>query len=189
VAGKTVGVLALQGDFEAHRRFLENLGLGTRPIRKRAELEGLDGLVLPGGESTAMLRLMESEGLFEALGSLLGGGLPVLATCAGLILLARKVEPEQKSLGILDVDVRRNAYGRQLHSSIVKLRIPGRDSGDAEGVFIRAPRISRVGPGVRVLAWREDDPLLVGEGSLLAASFHPELGRAPWVHRIFLEVL
>lgn len=189
MAGKTIGVLALQGDYSAHEVFLSDLGLQTRELRTRSDLEKLDGLVLPGGESSAMLRLLEAEHLLGALEEMIVEGLPVLATCAGVILLAKRVIPEQPSFKVLDIDVRRNAYGRQLHSSIEKLsRVKG-GPGDVESVFIRAPKILRIGPEVEVLAWREDDPVLVRQDRIIAATFHPELGADPWVHRHFLEIL
>lgn len=189
MAGKTIGVLALQGDFSAHEGFLSELGLQTRRLRSASDCIGLDGLVLPGGESSAMLRLMEPENLFEILGGLIREGIPVLATCAGVILLAKKVIPEQRSLGALDVDVERNAYGRQLYSSVEKLRRAEPEAIGVEGVFIRAPKILRTGPSVEVLAWRKDDPVLVRQGAMIAATFHPELGSDGWVHSLFLDLL
>ncbi len=186
-----VGVLALQGDFAAHAARLTDLGATVSPVRTAAELARVDALVFPGGESTAMLRLMEPEDLFTALGVRLAAGLPVLATCAGVILIAAGVRPVQRSLAALDVDVTRNAYGRQLHSSVAPVRLASGLDGPAtmEAVFIRAPRIERVGLGVEVLAHRDEDPVLVRQRGVLAATFHPELGADTRVHRWFLELV
>lgn len=183
------GVLALQGDFEAHARMLQALGQSVEPVRTARELEAVEALVVPGGESTTMLRLMEAESLGERLRRRVRDGLPVLATCAGVILLAREVVPAQPSLAVLDVKVRRNAYGRQVASAVVPLRL-ARELGDPstmEGVFIRAPRIEAVGESVETLAWRDEDPVLVRQGWILAATFHPELTSDTRIHRMFLE--
>jgi pyridoxal 5'-phosphate synthase pdxT subunit len=170
-----VGVLALQGDFAEHEAALRSLGLRTVQIRRERDLGGLDGLVLPGGESTTMLKLLDVEGLWQPLGAVLRSGLPVLATCAGMILLAEQVEnPRQRSYGLLPITVSRNGYGRQFHSGSFPLRSTVLPEG-TEGIFIRAPRITRVGPDCEVLAWRDDDPVLVQRGPILAACFHPEL--------------
>jgi 5'-phosphate synthase pdxT subunit len=178
-------VLALQGDWQAHLRVLEQLGIRAGPVRTAAELAACDRLVLPGGESTAMLRLMASERLTEPLRQRLLDGMPVLATCAGVILLARGVEPQQQSLEVLDVDVLRNAYGRQVASSITPVHLQPALGAPAamEGVFIRAPRIVRVGEQVEVLGHRGDDPVLVRQGPIIAATFHPELSAA--AHRVY----
>ncbi|MBK8980439.1 MAG: pyridoxal 5'-phosphate synthase glutaminase subunit PdxT [Planctomycetes bacterium] len=174
-----VGVLALQGDYAEHEVALRRHGIVTRRVRSVAGLAGLDGLVLPGGESTTMLRLLRVEGLEEPLGALLQSGrIPVLATCAGLILCAREVEqPAQRSYGVLDCRVARNGYGRQLHSGTVPVAAE-RDSElplQFDAVFIRAPRVLDVGPRCRVLARRAGDPVLLEQGAILAACFHPEL--------------
>jgi 5'-phosphate synthase pdxT subunit len=185
-----VGVLAVQGDFAAHQASLHRLGVKTRQVRTPHDLIGIDGLVLPGGESTTMLKLLDLQGLVEPLTALVESAeLPVLATCAGLILLAREVVgPEQASLGALDLKVARNGYGRQIHSGTVALRGPGVPAGTT-GVFIRAPRILAVGAGVEVLAWRGDDPALVRCGPILAACFHPELQPEHWVTGLFVGML
>ncbi len=185
-----VGVLALQGDFAAHAARLSDLGAAAVAVRTAGELAGVDALVLPGGESTAMLRLMEPEGLLDAIGVRLAKGLPVLATCAGVILLAAGVRPAQRSLAALDVDVTRNAYGRQLHSVVAPVSLASGLGAPAvmEAVFIRAPRIDRVGRQVEVLARRDEDPVLVRQGAVLAATFHPELSADPRVHCWFLEL-
>ena len=186
-----VGVLALQGDFEAHAGILNQLGASTRRVRAATDLDDLDGLVLPGGESTAMLRLMERDRLDLAIGDKVAAGLPVLATCAGVILLARRVEPTQRSLGLLEVSVIRNAYGRQVHSSVTTIAVNGELGGPAamEAVFIRAPRIDSIGEGVQVLGRLGKDPVLVAAGRIIAATFHPELSQDHRVHSLFCRLL
>ena len=182
-----IGVLALQGDFEAHASALGEAGAEAVPVRLPAHLAGLAGLVIPGGESSALLKLAAHDGLFEALQSF-ARAMPVFGTCAGCIMLARRVlRPEQESLGVLDATVERNAYGRQVDSAILETptALPG---GPLETVYIRAPRIAAIGPGVEVLAERGDDPVLVRQGRLLAATFHPELSMDRRVHRLFLEI-
>lgn len=167
----TIGVLALQGGYAAHAAALARLGHRVLEVRAAAALAGLDGLVLPGGESSVMLKLMADEPWGAALGALVARGAPVLGTCAGLILLARQVtDPPQHSLGLLDVVVSRNAWGRQLDS------FEARDDEDRRHlVFIRAPRIRAVGPAVEVLARYRGEPVLVREGAVYGACFHPEL--------------
>lgn len=191
---KTVGVLALQGDFEAHGRALSTAGARPVYVRKAEQLRELDGLVLPGGESTTMLRLLNIEELKEPLAEF-AREKPVLATCAGVILLAREVShPAQESLGILDLAVERNGYGRQVDSRIVELE-PNADftdrtaEGKLEAVFIRAPVIHSVGPQGRILATYLDRPVLVEQGQHLAATFHPELTQDTRVHQLFLKKL
>jgi len=184
---KRVGVLALQGDFEAHKRALERAGAEGAEVRTAADLDGLDGLILPGGESTTMLKLLDDEGLFEPLRRF-GAERPIFGTCAGAILLATEVlNPSQKSLGLVDMTIERNAYGRQLESRIEKLGWGGSNNGDGlEAVFIRAPIIRRVGPGVRVLASYRGSPVLVEAGRHLVATFHPELTPDGRVHGLFV---
>ncbi|MEI9968565.1 MAG: pyridoxal 5'-phosphate synthase glutaminase subunit PdxT [Terracidiphilus sp.] len=184
----TIGVLALQGDYEAHARAFRNSGARTVLVRKPEELAGLDGLVLPGGESTTMLKFLENRGFFNALEKF-ASSKPVFATCAGSILLAREVlKPKQRSLGALDATVERNAYGRQIDSTILTLptELPG---GPLEMVFIRSPRITRVGDGVEVLAQRDGYPTLVRQGYLLACTFHPEMSADTRVQQLFLEIV
>jgi 5'-phosphate synthase pdxT subunit len=184
----TIGVLALQGDYEAHARAFAHAGARTVLVRKPEELAGLDGLVLPGGESTTMLRFLEQKGFFAELGNFISTA-PCFATCAGCILVAREVlHPKQRSLGILDATVERNAYGRQIDSTILTLstELPG---GPLEMVFIRAPRITRLGPGVEVLAQRDGSPALVRQGNLLVATFHPEMTSDTRVQKLFLEMV
>jgi len=186
-----VGVLALQGDFEAHASILEQLGVSTRQVRTATDLEGIAGLVLPGGESTTMLRLMERDRLDRVIGERITAGLPVLATCAGVILLAKRVEPAQRSLELLDVSVVRNAYGRQVHSTVATIAVNGElgQPSTMEAVFIRAPRIQSLGEGVEVLGRHGEDPVLLWAGPIIAATFHPELSRDNRVHRLFCRIL
>jgi len=186
-AAPRIGVLALQGDAEAHARALTEAGARVASILQPAQLDGLDGLVIPGGESSTLLKLAARDRMFEAL-KRFAAAMPVFGTCAGCILLARRVtRPEQPSLGVLDAIVERNAYGRQLDSTIVMLptALPG---GPLETVYIRAPRIAAIGPGVEVLARRDRDPVLVRAGRILAATFHPELSADRRVHRLFLDM-
>jgi len=190
-----VAVLALQGDFAAHAAALAGCGLPALEVRSAAQLResAPNGLVLPGGESTTMLRLMEGSRLGEAIVALTRSGVPVLATCAGVILLARQVRnPAQPSLGLLDVVVERNSYGRQLASAVVPVRtVPGcgLEADCLEAVFIRAPRVVEVGPGVEVLARRDGDPVLVRQGNILAATFHPELSPQSPVLQLFRQMV
>jgi 5'-phosphate synthase pdxT subunit len=162
-----VGVLALQGDFEAHSKMLEALGATTRAVRTPKDLEGLDGLVMPGGESTTMTLGIEREGLAEPLRTLVQSGTPVLGTCAGMIMLDRE------HLGVLDVSARRNAFGRQVQSFETDISLEG--SGAMRAVFIRAPWVEEVGEGVEVLAEVDGHPVAVRQDNVLAVAFHPEL--------------
>jgi pyridoxal 5'-phosphate synthase pdxT subunit len=193
--GPLIGILALQGDFEAHSKALERIGERSRLVKKASELDGISGLILPGGESTTFLKHLEEEGLAEPL-SRFAVSHPVFGTCAGAILLAEKVEnPAQPSLGLLHVTVRRNAYGRQLSSSIRTLDVEpelqiGPEAGTPlEAVLIRAPIIIGVAPEVRTLARLEGHSVLVRQGSLLAATFHPELTADTRVHRYFCQMV
>ena len=181
-----IGVLAIQGDYAAHAEALLDSGAEPVEIRNPEELENIDGLILPGGESTTMLKFLERRGLFESLKEF-GAARPVFGTCAGAILLARDVRhPAQRSLGLLDAVVERNAYGRQIDSAILvePTALPG---GPLEMVFIRAPRIVATGPEIEVLARREGFPVLVRHGNLLAATFHPELSSDRRIHKLFVE--
>lgn len=191
MAGKPrIGVLALQGDFEAHEQALARAGAQPSQIRNAAQLDAVDALVIPGGESTTMLKLLREEGLFDPLREF-GSRKPVFGTCAGAILLAREVSnPAQESLGLMDIGVERNAYGRQVDSRIVHLDPEDRGrltDADVEAVFIRAPIIRRVGEQARVLARYKENPVLVEDGRHLVATFHPELTADPRVHQLFLE--
>jgi 5'-phosphate synthase pdxT subunit len=174
-----IGVLALQGDFEAHLAALERAGLPARPVRTAAEIRASDGLVIPGGESTTFRTLMEGTGIEEAIREVAARGDAVLGTCAGAILLADAVtNPPGRGLGLLPITVARNAYGRQLDSAVLRLSDVDRAAlGEAplEAVFIRAPKITSAGEGVEVLARRDGDPVLVRKDNVVAATFHPEL--------------
>ncbi len=184
----TIGILALQGDFEAHARALDKAGARTALVRKAENLADCDGLIMPGGESTTMLKFLARDGFLDALREFLKTA-PCFATCAGCILLAREVlRPAQPSLGLLDVTVERNAYGRQIDSAILteETELPG---GPLEMVFIRAPRIERTGANVEVLAKRGESPTLVRQGHLLASTFHPEMTTDLRVHNLFLEMV
>lgn len=185
-----IGVLALQGDFDAHRRRLEELGAEVVLVKKPEQLDGIDGLVIPGGESSTFLKLLGEDG-FEKLKQFVRIK-PTFGTCAGAILLANDVaNPEQKGLGAIDIGVRRNAYGRQLESSIREGRLFEKKGGESpiEMVFIRAPKIERVGKGVEVLATEGNDPIVVRQGRAMAATFHPELSDDPRVHKLFLDLV
>ena len=180
-----IGILALQGDFDAHRKRLEQLGADVVLVRKPEQLEEVDAIVIPGGESSTFLKLLGDEGVKKLRHFV--HTKPTFGTCAGAILLATEVEnPKQQGLGALDIRVRRNAYGRQLESSIREGKF-----GDTplEMVFIRAPRIERVGEGVEVLASEGSDPVLVRKGKVMAATFHPELSDDTRVHRAFLDLV
>lgn len=176
----TVGVLAIQGDFEAHRRILEGLDATVREVRAPADLDGLDALVLPGGESTTIAYGIDREGLAEPLRGLVRSGTPVLGTCAGLIVLDRT------HLGALDVDAERNAFGRQLHSFEADLDLDGVGDG-VHAIFIRAPWVRERGDGVQVLAEVDGHPVAVREGNVLAVAFHPELNGETRLHEWLLR--
>jgi 5'-phosphate synthase pdxT subunit len=176
-----VGVLALQGDFEAHAGVLIRLGAEPRIVRTRADLEGLDGLVIPGGESTTITLGIEREGLAEPLRDLVRAGTPVLGTCAGLIMLDRD------HLDLLDVRARRNAFGRQVQSFEADLELAGLDGGPLRAVFIRAPWVDELGEDVEVLAAIDDHPVAVREGDILAVAFHPELTEDSRIHAWLVE--
>jgi pyridoxal 5'-phosphate synthase pdxT subunit len=182
-----IGVLALQGDFDAHRRRLEELGADVVLVRKPEQLDDIDGLVIPGGESSTFLKLLGEKG-FQKLSNFVHTK-PTFGTCAGAILLAAQVEnPHQSGLNAIDMTIRRNAYGRQVDSSIVAA-VTALGSDPLEMVFIRAPRIESVGPDVEVLAAREGVPVLVRKGKVMAATFHPELSDDTRVHAEFLKLV
>ncbi len=182
---RRVGVLALQGDVAEHRRLLDRLGARSLEVRTRQDLEEIEGLVIPGGESTTMLKLLERFELADPLIKLVHSGLPVFGTCAGAIMLATDVSDGEPPLGLLDLKVRRNAYGRQRESFEAELDVKG--VGMVRAVFIRAPVFESPGPGVEVLAEWAEHPVLVRSGRLLASSFHPELTGDSRLHRYFLE--
>lgn len=179
-----VGVLALQGDFTAHGKALERAGAEAVEVRTADDLNAVDGLVIPGGESTTMLKLLDIENLFQPLQEF-GAKKPIFGTCAGAILLASEVlNPAQASLGLLDLTVERNAYGRQIDSRIAQIEIDGQTT---EAVFIRAPVIRRVGAKANVLATYLDTPVLIEQGKHMVATFHPELGSDDRIHRHFVQ--
>jgi len=183
-----IGVLALQGDYASHVKAISEAGAEPRLVRTKEELAQVDGLILPGGESTTFLNLLAREGLFQPLLEY-ARSQPTFGTCAGCILLAKKVlRPEQQSLGLLDATVERNAYGRQIDSDIwtAETSLPG---GPLEMVYIRAPRIASVGAGVDVLAARDGAPVLVRQKNILAATFHPELSDDRRIHRYFVQMV
>lgn len=184
-----VGVLALQGAFAEHVTRLREVGADTREVRLPRDLEGLDALVLPGGESTTFQKLLREFGLVEPLAALIQRGLPVYGTCAGLIVLAQDVlDGAPAPLPSLDVQVRRNAFGRQVDSFEIDIKAPAVAPGPIPAIFIRAPRITRAGSGVDVLATLPDgEPVLVRQGTILASSFHPELTGDRTLHRYFVE--
>lgn len=183
-----IGVLALQGDFEAHARVYKALGVDAIEVRHVAQLQDIDGLVLPGGESTTLLKLMEDEPWFDALREFHDAGKAFFATCAGVILLAREVvKSGQRSIGLLDATIQRNAYGRQIDSFETDLEVSGED-GPVRAVFIRAPRFVATDPHVEVLARFGDEPVLVRQGNVMAATFHPELTDDCRLHSRFLEL-
>jgi 5'-phosphate synthase pdxT subunit len=181
----TIGVLALQGDFDAHRKRLQELGAEVVLVKKPEQLDAIDGLVIPGGESGTFLNLLGETG-FEKLKQFVRVK-PTFGTCAGAILLATEVEnPRQAGLGALDIRIRRNAYGRQIDSSIREGTFSG---APIEMVFIRAPKIERLGPGVEVIGTEGKDPVAVRQGKVMAATFHPELSTDSRVHRAFLDLV
>jgi pyridoxal 5'-phosphate synthase pdxT subunit len=180
-----IGVLALQGDFDAHRKRLEELGAEVVLVKKPEQLDEIDGLVIPGGESGTFLKLLGEAG-FEKLKQFVRVK-PTFGTCAGAILLANEVEnPKQSGLGAIDIGIRRNAYGRQIDSSIREGRL---GNEPIEMVFIRAPKIERIGPGVEVIATEGADPVAVRQGRVMAATFHPELSEDTRIHQSFLDLI
>jgi 5'-phosphate synthase pdxT subunit len=189
-----VGVLDLQGDVREHQAALAEVGCSSRLVKRPADLDGLSGLVLPGGESTTLSMLLESTGLFEALAERLGSsdpGLPLLGTCAGLVLVAREVldgRPDQRTFGVVDAVVRRNGYGRQVQSFEADVVFGSGEGPPLPAVFIRAPLVVSVGADVEVLATLDRVPVLVRQGSVLASSFHPELTPDRRVHRLMADM-
>ncbi len=187
-----IGVLALQGAFAAHAESLRRCGASTLEVRTPADLAEVDALVMPGGESSTMSQLLESSGLFDAVAARIAGGMAVFGTCAGMILLASEVldgRADQKCFGAIDISVRRNAYGRQVDSFEADIDADiDTVEGSFHGVFIRAPRIERVGPGVETIGSLHGEPVLVRSGNVLAASFHPELAGDDRLHGYFVSV-
>ncbi len=187
--GARVGVLALQGDFREHLAVLRGMGVDAVPVRTRDELAGVDGIVIPGGESTTIGKLAERYELLEPLRAAIAGGMPALGTCAGMIVLAHDAAGHsQPLLGVLDVVVERNAFGRQVDSFEEDLAVDGFDE-PVRAVYIRAPWIEKVGSGVEVLARSEDHPVMVRQGNIIATSFHPELTDDDRIHRMFVAAV
>lgn len=187
-----IGVLALQGAVHPHQALLEGLGHTTVQVRTPADLERVDALVMPGGESTTMSKLLHTSELFDPLAGRLADGMPAFGTCAGMILLASEVldgRPDQRSFGVIDISVRRNGYGRQLDSFETELDVPGLGAGAERfhGVFIRAPKVTRVGIDVEILAEHAGVPVLLRHGPITVASFHPELADDARLHAQFLD--
>jgi pyridoxal 5'-phosphate synthase pdxT subunit len=179
-----IGVLAVQGDFDAHRKRLEELGADVVLVRKPEQLDEVDGLIIPGGESGAFLRILGEEGMNKLRQFVRVK--PTFGTCAGAIMLAKEItNPAQDGLGAIDISIRRNAYGRQINSSIREGLFQG---APVEMVFIRAPKIEKIGPGVEILATEGDDPVAVRQGNIMAATFHPELSGDSRIHRAFLDL-
>jgi pyridoxal 5'-phosphate synthase pdxT subunit len=183
-----IGILAIQGDFEAHAKVLVRLGVEYVYVRTPEDLQGVDGLILPGGESTTHMKLLAETGLGKAIRDMAANGGALFGTCAGAIVMARDVKgPEQKSLGLMDMTVVRNAYGRQLSSDVFLLPTKLKDE-PLEMVFIRAPQIEKIGAVVEVLAERDGKPVLVEQGRMMAATFHPELTEDTTIHERFLKL-
>jgi len=199
VPAVTIGVLALQGDVREHLAALAELGVTGRTMRTEPDLDGVDGVILPGGESTTLSLLLTSSGLFDPLSAEIAAGLPVFGTCAGLVLLANEVRggrPDQRSFAVLDCTVTRNGYGRQTESFEGSVEVASSlGAGTMPAVFIRAPRVERVGSGVEVLAWAvtprdgQRRPVVCRQGTVLASAFHPELTADRRLHRYFLEMV
>jgi len=189
-----IGVLALQGAFESHQQLLAELGAQSRQVRTPADLERVDVLVMPGGESTTMSKLLVTSGLFDPISQRISGGMPVFGTCAGMILLATEVldgRPDQLSFAAIDITVQRNGYGRQLDSFETEIFVPsfGADAAPFHGVFIRAPKVARVGDRVTVLAEYDGVPVILRQAAITVASFHPELAGDHRFHAEFLNSL
>jgi 5'-phosphate synthase pdxT subunit len=183
-----VGILAVQGDFELHAKMLDRIGASWKLVKHVSDLNEVDGLIMPGGESTTMLKFFSNEGLGAAVKDLVAQGKPIFGTCAGAILLAREVlNPPQDHLDLIDITIERNAYGRQVDSSVRRGECPELSDHPVEMVFIRAPIIRRLGEGVRVLGRCGGLPVLVEQGNILAATFHPELTDDETIHRYFLS--
>ena len=184
-----IGVLALQGAFAAHAECVTSLGVTVCEVRTPDQLNDVDALVMPGGESSTMSHLLLTSGLFDAIAARISSGMAVFGTCAGMILLASEIldgRSDQRSFGALDISVRRNAFGRQIDSFESSIDTP---FGEFHGVFIRAPRIERIGPEVEVIGRLGDEPVLVRQGNVLAASFHPELGGDARLHEFFVTTM
>lgn len=184
-----IGVLAIQGDFAAHARAMRRVGANAVEVRSAKHIEALDGLIIPGGETTTMLKFLDEEELAAPIVEFAGSGKPIFGTCAGAILLAREVyNPAQASLGLIDIGVERNGYGRQVDSFIAEVETTI-EGGPLEAVFIRAPKIMNVGAEIQVIGWFKNEPVLVRSGNILAATFHPELTGDLRTHSLFVEMI
>jgi len=187
---KKIGVLAIQGAFREHRRALERLGADVREVRSKEDLEGLQGLIIPGGESTAIGKQLEINGFGEKIKDMAAEGFPVFGTCAGMILLSKDIDQsKQYSLGLMDTSVKRNAFGRQVASFEADIPVKGLEGGDLRAVFIRAPYILESGPHVDILGEYAGKVVLVKQGKVLASAFHPELTDDTRVHQYFLDMI
>jgi pyridoxal 5'-phosphate synthase pdxT subunit len=187
---RTVGILAVQGDFAMHARMLQSMGVPWKLVKHADDLAAVDALILPGGETTTMLKFLTERRIGDVITAFAAAGKPVFGTCAGAILLAKQVSnPEQDSLGLIDISIERNAYGRQVDSSVQQGECPELSDHPVEMVFIRAPIIRRVGEGVKILGRAQGLPVLVEQGSAMAATFHPELTDDTTIHRHFLTKL
>jgi 5'-phosphate synthase pdxT subunit len=185
-----IGVLALQGDYEAHQKVLEGLGIRAPLVRTQEELDFVDGLILPGGESTTIGKMLDRHGLFEPIRERAEGGMPTFGTCAGMILMARDIRDSvQLRLGLMDIEVSRNAFGRQIESFEADIPVAAAGSNPVRGVFIRAPFVSRKGPDVENLGEFEGKIVVVREGNLLASAFHPELTDDSRLHALFVDIV
>jgi len=186
-----IGILALQGDFAEHINIINKLGIQPIEIRQPAQLKALDCLIIPGGESTTMLKLMHSYNLFQPIKELANNGLPIMGTCAGMVLLAKKVSnPDMNTLSLMDIEVKRNAFGRQLDSFETGISIPLLGDEPFPAVFIRAPLIDNAGPDVDIIGRLPDNKIIAArQGNILALSFHPELSNDTRIHRYFLEIV
>lgn len=184
-----IGILALQGDFAEHIKVIQELGALAVPVRQPAQLEGLDGLIIPGGESTTMLKLMNDYNLFQTIKELAESGLPIMGTCAGMVLLAKKVtNPDMNTMSLIDIEVRRNAFGRQLESFETEIIIPLLGDEPFSAVFIRAPLIEKASPDVEIIGRLPDNSIVAArQDNILVLSFHPELSDDSRIHRYFLE--
>jgi len=186
----TVGLLAMQGAFKKHGEIINSLGNKTLEVRKPEQLEQIDGIIIPGGESTTIYKMLQKSGLFDTLKDKIENGLPVLGTCAGIILLAQRISnSDQPRLGVLNVTVERNSYGRQTESFETELEIKGLDNTPVTGIFIRAPKIKETGHGVEILSEFAGSPVLVKQDNIVAATFHPELTNDKRIHKLFTDIL
>ena len=186
-----IGVLGMQGDIEEHLTMLDKIGVESVRVKSTKMLNMVDGLILPGGESTTMVKLLKFTGLFDELKERIQNGFPVYGTCAGMILLAKEIasHPEQDSLKVLDISVNRNGYGRQVESFGVNISIPSIGEPPFEAIFIRAPQIVRIGESVETIATYNGDPVMVRSGNVFASSFHPEISEDTRVHEMFIQVV